>query len=429
MPQIKINDYSEIYSDLVSFNSNKYKSTHRWFQFVEGYSSEFVRRIIAEQKLKPLLCFDPFSGVGTTALVCQELGIKCVSFESNPFFHEVSRTKLRADFISSEYEIFLKDFEIYLKNCKTIHKYPKVETKTLFETKDKKRWIFNRQVTYGIIDINSRISELVLLENRYSKLFKISLAAILINVSNVFRNGKCLSYKTDWKNNKISRQDVHEKFLKHCKEVILVDLKTKELSKLKVHNYLYSYNGDSRKKIKDLLNNSIDLVITSPPYLNSRDYTDIYRLELWILKFILKFEEEKKIRNSAFTSHVQVQLKNTTHPKIKELKNYLSHIEKFNDELWNKNIPNMIKGYFFDFENLLKDLLPKLKTGAKIYINISNSAYFGKICEVDIILAKIAKKLGYKIIEIRLARYIKSSSQQKLDEKIRESVVVLELLK
>jgi len=429
MPQIKITDYSEIYGDLVCFNSNKYKSTHRWFQFVEGYSSEFVRRIIAEQKSKPILCFDPFGGVGTTALVCQELGIKCISFESNPFFHEVARTKLRADFLSNEYEKFLTDFEIYLKNCKTTHKYPEVETKTLFESKDIKRWIFNRQVTYGIIDINSRISELVASENRYSKLFKISLAAILINISNVFRNGKCLSYKTNWENNKIKRRDVHKIFLKHCKEVILADLKTKESSKLKVHNYLYCYNGDSRKEIKDLINKSIDLVITSPPYLNSRDYTDIYRLELWILKFIMKFEEEKKIRKSAFTSHVQVQLKSTTHPQIKELRNYLSHIKQYNNKLWNKNIPNMIKGYFYDFENLLKDLLPKLKTKAKIYINISNSAYFGKICEVDVILAKIAKKQGYKIIEIRLARYIKSSSQQKLNEKIRESVIVLEPLK
>ena len=44
--QFKLIDYSGKYSNLVSFGSNKFQSTHRWYSFVEGYSSEFVRRII-----------------------------------------------------------------------------------------------------------------------------------------------------------------------------------------------------------------------------------------------------------------------------------------------------------------------------------------------------------------------------------------------
>ena len=86
----------------------------------------------------------------------------------------------------------------------------------------------------------------------------------------------------------------------------------------------------------------------------------------------------------------------------------------------------MIKGYFYDIQNILRDVKSKLTMGAKMYINVSNSAYGGRICEVDLIISKIAQNLGYKLIEIRLARYIKSSSQQELNEKIRESIIVLE---
>ena len=45
------------------------------------------------------------------------------------------------------------------------------------------------------------------------------------------------------------------------------------------------YNEDCYVGIKSIPDNSIDLVITSPPYLNSRDYTDTYMLELKTLGF------------------------------------------------------------------------------------------------------------------------------------------------
>src|ERR1041385_4602871 len=123
----------DAYSDLVSFISNKYQSTHRWYSLVEGFSSEFVRRIIGEQENYPEVCFDPFGGVGTTALVCQELGIKCYSMENNPFFYEVARAKLRTDYRSSDFSEVIDEFEKYLNKCNAKRKRPNIETKTLFE--------------------------------------------------------------------------------------------------------------------------------------------------------------------------------------------------------------------------------------------------------------------------------------------------------
>jgi len=95
-------------------------------------------------------------------------------------------------------------------------------------------------------------------------------------------------------------------------------------------------------------------------------------------------------------------------------------------QLWNKNIPNMIKGYFADIEAILHDLRTKLRKGAKLYINVANSAYGNKTCEVDVIIAKIAQQQGYTPIEIREVRQVKSSRQQKEIDKLRESIIVIE---
>jgi hypothetical protein len=69
-----------------------------------------------------------------------------------------------------------------------------------------------------------------------------------------------------------------------------------------------------------------------------------------------------------------------------------------------------------------------LNPNAKLYINVSNSAYSNYIIEVDIIIAKVAELIGYKCEEIRIARSIKTSSQQakKMNiDNMRESIIVL----
>lgn len=418
-------DSKENYSDLVSFGSNKYQAVHRWYPLVEGFSSELVRRIIGEQNNFPKTCFDPFGGVGTTALTCQDLGIKCFSIENSPFFFDVARAKLRSDYISNEFEALIEDFREYLSGCEHDHIHPDIETKTLFETQDKSRWIFNEPVANAILDIIVKIRELEINSSIYSNLFKLALGSQLVVVSNVFRNGKCLSYKKNWSNISITRKEVHQLFLSHCRDIILIDIRSKEQIKPIVHNYTNIMRGDSRELISEIPDNSLDLVITSPPYLNSRDYTDIYRLELWVLGYITRFEQEKKIRKSALTSHVQVKLAEKSHPQVNELEHFIDHLHSLNGNLWSKDIPNMVKGYFADMESIFIKMHSKLKKDAMVYINVSNSAYGNKICEVDTILARIAHQNGYKALEIRTARYINSSKQQSLPEKLRESIIVL----
>lgn len=423
---LKLIDYNGYYKDLVLFTPNKYQPVHRWFSLVEGFSSELVRRIIGEQEVHPQICLDPFGGIGTTALTCQDIGTKCFSFENNPFFFEVARTKLRTDYNPKEFAKHIKGFETSLKRFKKEQKPPCFETKTLFKTKGKDRWIFNKPVMNSIMDILSIIESLERDSSLYTGLFKVALASILVSVSNVFRNGKCLSYKQGWQDVKIKRNEVHRKFIDACKNIMLVDIRTKYLSKPLVYNYVNYIYGDARKLLEEVPNKSVDLVITSPPYLNSRDYTDTYRLELWILGYISTYEEERKLRNSAIRSHVQVKLEDCDYLAVPTLRKFMKHLEHVNGNLWNHNIPNMVKGYFKDIEGILYLLKAKLKSKGKIYLNVANSAYGGKICQVDIIISEVAEDLGFKTSEIRVVRHVKSSRQQSHIKKLRESIIVLE---
>lgn len=81
----KYTDYLNEYGRIMQFNKNKSEPYHRWYSFVEGYSKEFIQSIIKEIPQKDnIVCLEPFSGSGTTALELQNMGIKCSSFEVNP---------------------------------------------------------------------------------------------------------------------------------------------------------------------------------------------------------------------------------------------------------------------------------------------------------------------------------------------------------
>lgn len=420
---IKIVDYREEYANLVSFNNNKNLSVHRWYPFVEGYSAEFVKRIVGEQRYIPHNCLEPFGGIGTTTLACQELNIKCHSVEVNPFFYDVTKAKL-SNFDSRKFEDDISMFASYLKKCKSVPQIPILESKTFFENDEKNKWIFDISVSHGIFDILNKINKLKSEFNDNHILFKIAVANLLVPSSNVYRNGKCMSFRKNWKDKNITRIEFHENFISFCKNVLLVDIRSRENMIHTSYNSSTCYNGDSRNIIKDL-NEKFDLIITSPPYLNSRDYTDVYRLELWILGYIDKFIDERELRKSTLTSHVQIPIPETTYPDIEEIDSFLDHLNGLSGNLWNKNIPNMFKGYFNDMDMLIGEFYNKLNYGGKAYINVSNSAYGNKVCEVDIILAKIAEKNNLEIEEIRIARNINSSSQQDIKVPIRESVIVL----
>lgn len=87
----------------------------------------------------------------------------------------------------------------------------------------------------------------------------------------------------------------------------------------------------------------------------------------------------------------------------------------------------MVRLYFVDMQNIFRILFKKLKKKGKIYFNVSNSAYFNILINTLEICASIAEDEGFKVIEIREARKLKTSPQQK--EKIGnllEGVIVLQ---
>lgn len=416
-------DYYQEYGRIMQFNKNKKEPIHRWYPFVEGYSKEFIKSIIEEVNKENLVCLEPFSGSGTTALELQYNNIPCYSFEINPLMYIVSKVKLENEYDLNEIDIW-HDFIKMKRNVVNVDL--NTVFYTLYEGENKKKWNYDKVVGLAVQKLKTSIS--LVKDEKYRTLFFVVLSSILLDVSNLYRNGKCLSYKKNWDKINISEFDVFKKFDDKINKEIKIDIQS--IKKTVQNNQDILFNEDSRVGIdKKVANNSIDLVITSPPYLNSRDYTDTYMLELKTLGLTNTYEEVRNLREKTLRSHVQIKWDDNESINNKTLENTLKLLKDCvgNQEIWNSSILDMIRLYFVDMQKIFHVLYKKLKCGGRIYFNVSNSAYFNIMINTLEICAEIAESEGFKVIEIRKARKLKPSPQQKEQiGNLLEGVIVIE---
>ena len=423
-------DYFDRYGRIMQFNKNKLEPVHRWYPFVEGYSKDFIKSIIDEFENKNLVCLEPFSGSGTTALELQNMGIKCISFEVNPLMYLIGKVKLYSSYSAQEASKWHNYIVAGRSGCtiEDLHS----EFSTLYEGENKEKWNFDRAVAVAVEKL--RISILGIESKEYRDLFLAALSSILLEVSNLYRNGKCLSYKNDWKDLNLTSEDVYAVFDRKINSEIIQDIVVLEQTNRNhspaADNYECLFHEDCRTAIDTKVeDNSIDLVITSPPYLNSRDYTDTYMLELKALGFAKNFEDIRAIRNKTIRSHVQIKWADAATVNHPFLTATLDQLETAASDAgsWNESILDMIRLYFVDMQTLFELLYKKVKIGGRIYFNVSNSAYFGVKINTLELCASIAESEGFRVLEIRKARYLKTSPQQKKSvDKLLEGVLLLE---
>ena len=424
----KFIDCTEKYHSVMQFDKNKNVFVHRWYPFVEGYSKEFIEDILNELPFAPVCALEPFCGSGTTPVELQNHGIKCYSFEVSPFMHLLSTVKLGRKYNVETFAHYVK--AVTNKLSRTSRNIRKIETlpfgDTIVKREHSNKWNFHDTAIDGILDIRHAIRTIIDNDD-YKNLFTIALASIIVQASNMFRNGKCLSYKKGWETRIFNRKEIHNFFLDKLNSIFAEDIRIISQENPTVHNSKICYLGDVRKYIQHVPDGEIDLIITSPPYLNSRDYTDIYMLELKVLQLINSHDELRTLRKNTLRSHVQVPYERITPIDNGRLKACLLEMSNNTSKTWNSDIINMICAYFEDMQFLFSAFSKKMRKGGVIYFNVANSAYYGVEVPVDYIIADIAESCGFRVREIRKARDLKTSPQQS-DKigKLRESVIVID---
>jgi len=391
---------------------------HRWYYYKEGFSPNLVEKAIEETGVvKNDLVIDPFNGSGTTTLTSSLLGHNSIGIEVNPFTSFLSDAKVKNAEISELNKIENK----LLKSIEKGKSSPLLGYSTFSETDKLEKWLFNDAVLNSF-EGGWKLSKSISSHN-VRKLTRLALISTAMQNCNATRDGKCLRYRESWKKNEYDKDSFAES-LKQNLENIKTDIQEKpiqaksQIIKGDCRNILQKQNGIKNFK----------LCVTSPPYLNTFDYTDIYRPELFLGKFIEGSQQLYDLRLETVRSHVQAKWNEPTLSDFGLLyEQTMKHINENRENLMHKNIPMMIQAYFEDMQNILKLLKVKASKDAQVWFVVSNSAYAGLEIPVDLIIGDIASKAGWFLKEIGVLRYVKKRKTKYSPEvkELRESVIIL----
>jgi DNA modification methylase len=391
---------------------------HRWYYYKEGFSPDLVKKAIELSKIeKDGIILDPFNGSGTTTLTASLNSYRSIGIEVNPFTSFLSKAKVKN--VDTEKLNDIKEF--ILNNAEEGEESLLKGYSTFSETDKITKWLFNDSVLdsfYGGWLASKKIASYNL-----RKIIQLALIVSAMQNCNATRDGKCLRYRENWEN------------YKYNKETFLSSLRTnfaiifEDVKGFPITTQPKILKGDARIVLSNKEIDKFKLCITSPPYLNTFDYTDIYRPELFLGEFVKNNDELYKLRLNTIRSHIQAKWTPPSISNFGELyKNSIKYILEQEKNLMDKKIPVMIQAYFEDMLNILKLLRKKAEKDAQLWMVVSNSAYADKEIQVDLIIAEMAGLANWKLKEVGVLREIKRRKTKYSPHvnTLRESVIILE---
>lgn len=395
MSSTEIQDSGFKKSNSSTFINNIKLPIHRWYRFPAGFSAGWVKHTILkfkeESENKSLKVFDPFVGCGTTTLASEEASVSSIGIDAHPFLTKIAQYKLKWRTDCDSFYNFATKMLRYAKNLPIKeHSYPKLIKKCYSnENLDE---LDRLRRSYIYLNDNSAASELAWL----------ALVCILRKTASVgTAQWQYVLPRKRKKNVRIPFQEFSVQV-----DMMLNDMKYfKSFFINSPQGLIYLDDARTCTKIGD---NSIDLVITSPPYANNYDYADSTRLEMSFLGEINSWSELKhKVREKLIRScshqmskkdNLDIILENRTlNPILDELKDACHKLEvERQNHAGRKNYHLMVAAYFLDLSNVWIALRRVCKSNAKICFVVGDSAPYGIYLPVDRWLGELAISAGFE---------------------------------
>lgn len=399
----------ESYKPLVNFSQTRTLPIHSWFDYKQGYSPELIQKLVKDLGL-PVggLILDPFNGVGTTLLAADAMGIGSVGFDVNPVAVLASQVKNRK-YSKLELVALQKELEGFIR-----YKPPAIATPKYRSLPR----IYNDDELNKLLRMRAFIDGQT--QGWVRNFFLLAFVAVVEPVSNRVKDGNGIKIAK-------KKKPVDDIFGLYVSKVtsMLHDLENAKTAGLGRTIFGSILDDSAFEKVRDLL---FCAAIYSPPYANCFDYLEVYKMEMWMGGFVSEYADFAQFRRASVRSHVNSSFSKIIENDDKDVSLVASMLAGV--RLWNKNIPDMVSGYFDDMTGVLRRTFEVLIPGGASAIVVANSSYQGIIVPTDLLLAKIATEIGFTVEKIVKARSIRGSSQHMARQNIfdglmRESIIIL----
>ncbi len=404
--------------------NNKSLSIHRWANWIAGFSGEFARSAITQYLPFPrrdCVVMDPFAGVGTTLVEANRLGLDSIGFEINPFAHLVSDVKLRSKDIPLEklteavgqYETFMEEAgqSSERSGCmEDVRPAPRRSPPPGFKSR----------IPFYSPAVEERVLfTLDFLDNLtppVQNIFRVAFASVMVEFSNYTyepslgsRPGAGKDLVIDAPVGGIVAAKLRQ-MLEDIAEFQADAARQPKSPRWQVHNCSF-FEAESRVDP-----GTVDLVVTSPPYMNNYHYVRNSRPQLFWTGLVTSPAELKRLEQENFGKFwqtVRAEEPISLVPHLPDLEEQLAEIREINlakGVYGGSGWANYICTYMNDLDRFCGLLVRLLRPGGTAVVVLGNSIVQGREIKVEEYLCAIAKLNGLAVVRVQKLRERTGSS-------------------
>ncbi len=390
-----------------AFSENKSQPLHRWVPWIAGFSAQFVQDCFEtfvrhRKELTPLI-LDPFAGVGTTLVQALLNGYDAVGFEINPYAALATRVKLNSPKLDLErLQAYCREYQrAVLRSTQPLTSVKPSE----FETRIP---FFSPAIEKQVLAFLDFVNDIP--DPEVADIFRVAFGSVMVRFSN-YSYEPSLSSRPGAGKPLIEKADVHSVILAKLREIISDVRWIKErlaglpsIGQGQVHNMNFMESGEVLRP------RSVDLVVTSPPYMNNYHYVRNTRPQLYWLSLAKSPRDLRHLEEENFGKFWQtvrdmepLEL-SFDHPELPRTLAKLRQTRKDKGPYGGPGWANYVTAYFNDCYRFCSVLKRVLARGGVGVVVIGNSIIQGHEIKTDLVLGDIARHSGLALVGVQQIR-------------------------
>jgi len=399
-----------------AFTKNREEPIHSWVPWIAGFSASFVGEILDRElgRASKLTVLDPFAGVGTTLVEGIRRQCDVLGFEINPYAALACQVKLEA--LHHDPAVIRQaaeriEFELRSR-LRGGGGNPNSQPPPGFHTRDP---FFSPRVQQQVLFAKDFIAEEK--EDWLRRLICLALGAVMVGVSN-YTYEPSLGRRAAVGKNVIADADLpwilRDKLLRMAHDIEAWQIgsgKTRRRPRSRVFNESYLTGAATR-----LDGALVNVLITSPPYLNNYHYVRNTRPQMFWLDFVSEAADLRQLETSSFGKFWQTVRAEPQIPlafSYPELEGRLAALRSLHPEkgaYGGAGWANYAVTYFNDCARFCEATARVMAPGGLVVVVIGNNILQGVEFKTDELFAHIAERYGFEVQELHRVRKKRTGS-------------------
>lgn len=383
-----------------TFADNMRLPIHRWFRYSAGFSAEWAEQLITEFSVSgQKTVLDPFAGCGTTLLAAEKARAIAYGYETHPFIFRIASAKLLWAIDNHQ---FLEVAHKVLTNAKSLfltlvlpEAVPNLLSKCY--TQDTLLRLVALKLSFQQLSSTTTPDT----ASAYDLVW-LAITAILRRCSHV---GTAQWQYVLPNKRKASTVAVFDAYRDQISQIASDTMYAKNAG-FKDSGTMHLHDARRESMLRP---DSIDIVITSPPYPNNYDYADATRLEMtfwgeidsWgdlqhaVRRFIIRScSQHSAAERLQLSDLLQDHTILPIHSELSDVCHTLDRVRLTKGG--RKTYHTMIAAYFADLAKVFLTLRSVCKQGSTLCFVIGDSAPYGVYVPVNEWLGRLSLAAGFK---------------------------------